>query len=184
MYSDTFVILLSAKSSTEDEMQGYKAGADFYIKKPFDSDALIKQLENVFATLQQRRKQFIADLLSPQDESGEIHSKDKFLQRAIQIIEDHLMDENFKIDEFASEMNLSKTILHRKFKLIVGETPNNFIRNVRLKKASKMLRETELSVSEVAYLSGFNQVHYFIKCFKEVYQVTPKNYRLQNNKKS
>lgn len=184
LYSDTFVILLSAKSSTEDEMQGYKAGADFYIKKPFDSDTLIKQLENVFATLQQRRKQFIADLLSPQDESGEIHSKDKFLQRAIQIIEDHLMDENFKIDEFASEMNLSKTVLHRKFKLIVGETPNNFIRNVRLKKASKMLGETELSVSEVAYLSGFNQVHYFIKCFKEVYQVTPKNYRLQNNKKS
>lgn len=178
--SDTFVILFSAKSSTEDEMQGYKAGADFYIRKPFDPDALIKQLENVFATLQQRKKQIIADLFSPQNESGEIDVKDHFLQRAIQVIEDHLMDENFKIDEFAAEMNLSKTVLHRKFKLIVGETPNNFIRNVRLKKAARMLKETDLSVSEVAYLSGFNQAHYFIKCFKEVYQLTPKNYRLQN----
>ncbi len=183
MYSDIFVILLSAKASTEDEIQGYKAGADFYIKKPFDADTLINQMVNVYATRQQHRKQIIADLLSPQNENSQLQPKDNFLQRAIRVIEEHLMDENFKLDEFASEMNLSKTVLYRKFKLIIGETPNIFIRNIRLKKAANMLKETELSVSEIAYLSGFNQAHYFIKCFKDLYKTTPKNFRMQNKSK-
>ena len=178
LYSDIFVILLSAKSSTEDEMLGYKAGADFYIKKPFEPDVLIKQLTNVYSTRQQRRKQIITDLLSPQNNNNESQPKNDFLQRAIKIIEEHLMDDDFKIDDFASEMNLSKTVLHRKFKLIIGETPNIFIRNVRLRKAANMLKETELSISEIAYMTGFSQAHYFIKCFKEVYRDTPKNFRI------
>lgn len=180
MYSEVFVILLSARSSSEDEMQGYKAGADFYIKKPFDPEILIKQMVNVYATRQQRRKQIITDLLSPQNDSAKSHSKDDFLGKAVKIIEEHLMDENFKIDEFAAEMNLSKTVLHRKFKLIVGETPNIFIRNIRLHKAANMLKETDLSISEIGYLAGFSQAHYFIKCFKELYQDTPKNFRVKN----
>jgi len=183
MYSDIFVILLSAKSSSEDEMQGYKAGADFYLKKPFDPDILIRQMVNVHATRQQRRKQIISDLLSPQkDQSENTQPKDDFLNKAIKIIEEHLMDENFKIDEFASEMNLSKTVLHQKFKLMIGETPNIFIRSIRLRKAANMLKETDLSVSEIAYLTGFNQAHYFIKCFKELYQDTPKNFRMNKSK--
>ncbi|SHE99499.1 Signal transduction histidine kinase [Dysgonomonas macrotermitis] len=180
MYSEVFVILLSARSSSEDEMQGYKAGADFYIKKPFDPEILIKQMVNVYATRQQRRKQIITDLLSPQNDSAKSHPKDDFLGKAVKIIEEHIMDENFKIDEFAAEMNLSKTVLHRKFKLIVGETPNIFIRNIRLHKAANMLKETDLSISEIGYLTGFSQAHYFIKCFKELYQYTPKNFRVKN----
>ena len=181
MYSDIFVILLSAKSSSEDEMQGYKSGADFYVRKPFDPEILIKQMVNVYATRQQRRKQIITDLLSPQSDNAGIQPKDDFLQRAIRIIEEHLMDENFKIDEFAAEMHLSKTVLHREFKLMIGETPNIFIRNIRLRKAANMLKETDLSISEIAYLTGFSQAHYFIKCFKELYQDTPKNFRKSNN---
>jgi Signal transduction histidine kinase len=180
MYSDIFVILLSAKSSSEDEVLGYKAGADFYLKKPFDPDILINQMKNVYATRQQRRKQIISDLLSPQEENTELHPKNDFLNKAIKIIEEHIMDEDFKIDEFAAEMNLSKTILHRKFKLMIGETPNVFIRNIRLRKASNMLKTTNLSISEIAYMTGFSQAHYFIKCFKELYQDTPKNFRMRN----
>lgn len=180
MYSDIFVILLSAKSSAEDERKGYKAGADFYVKKPFDPDILINQMVNVYATRQQRKKQIISDILSPQSDNADYSPKDEFLHKAIKIIEEHLMDENFKIDEFASEMNLSKTVLHRKFKLMVGETPNIFIRNIRLRKAANMLKETDLSISEIAYMTGFSQSHYFIKCFKELYKDTPKNFRINN----
>ena len=181
LFSDIFVILLSAKSSTEDEMLGYKAGADFYIKKPFEPDVLIKQLTNVYSTRQQRRKQIITDFLSPQGSTHDLQPKDDFLHKAIKIIEEHLMDDNFRIDDFASEMNLSKTVLHRKFKLIIGETPNIFIRNVRLRKAANMLKETELSISEIAYMTGFSQAHYFIKCFREVYKDTPKNFRISES---
>lgn len=180
MYSDIFIILLSAKSSSEDEISGYKAGADFYLKKPFDPDILINHMRNVFATRQQRRKQIISDLLSPQDKGEEFHPKNDFLNKSIKIVEEHLMDEDFKIDEFAAEMNLSKPVLHRKFKLMVGETPNIFIRNIRLRKAANMLKTTDLSISEVAYMTGFSQAHYFIKCFRELYQDTPKNFRMNN----
>lgn len=180
MYSDIFVILLSAKSASEDEILGYKAGADFYLKKPFDPDILINQMKNVYATRQKRRKQIISDLLSPQDKNAEFHPKNDFLNKAIKIIEEHIMDEDFKIDEFAAEMNLSKTVLHRKFKLMIGETPNVFIRNIRLRKAANMLKTTDLSISEIAYTTGFSQAHYFIKCFKELYQDTPKNFRMHN----
>lgn len=180
MYSDIFVILLSAKSSLEDEILGYKAGADFYLKKPFDPDILINQMKNVYATRQQRRKQIISDLLLPQEENTGFHPKNDFLNKAIKIIEEHIMDEDFKIDEFAAEMNLSKTILHRKFKLMIGETPNVFIRNIRLRKAANMLKTTNLSISEIAYMTGFSQAHYFIKCFKELYQDTPKSFRIHS----
>ncbi len=180
LLSDIFVVLLSAKSSTEDELQGYKAGADFYMKKPFDSDVLIKQVLNVYLTRQQRKKQIINELLSssPQDKIDSL-PKDDFLGKAAKVIEEHLMDENFRIEEFATEMNLSKTVLHRKFKVIVGETPTIFIRNVRLHKAAELLKNSELSVAEIAYLTGFSQSHYFIKCFKELFNDTPKNYRKQ-----
>jgi len=179
--SDIFVVLLSAKTSTEDELHGYKAGADFYMKKPFDSDILIKQILNVYHTRQQRKKQIINDLLSSSNQgNGNFISKDEFLGKAIKVVERHIMDENFKIEEFASEMNVSKTVLHRKFKSILGETPNTFIRNFRLFKAANLLKTGDLTVAEIAFLTGFSQSHYFIKCFKELFHDTPKNYRKQH----
>jgi signal transduction histidine kinase/ligand-binding sensor domain-containing protein/DNA-binding response OmpR family regulator len=178
LLSDIFVVLLSAKSSTEDELQGYKAGADFYIKKPFDSQILMNQVLNVYTTRQQRRKQIMHEFLSsPAQQEIENAPKNDFFSRAVKIIEEHLMDENFKIDEFAFKMNVSKTVLHRKFKVIIGETPNVFIRDVRIRKAADMLKNTDLTVAEIAYLTGFSQSHYFIKCFKEMFGDTPKSFR-------
>ncbi|MDR2057719.1 MAG: response regulator [Dysgonamonadaceae bacterium] len=178
LLSDIFVVLLSAKSSTEDKLQGYKAGADFYVQKPFDSQILINQVLNIYTTRQQRRKQIMYEFLSfPDPGKTENTPKNDFFGRAVKIIEDHLMDENFKMDEFAAEMAVSKTILHRKFKVIIGETPNIFIRNVRIRKAAGMLKNTDLTVAEIAYLTGFSQSHYFIKCFKEIYGTTPKSFR-------
>ena len=95
----------------------------------------------------------------------------------MKVIEEHLMYSDFKIDEFADEMNISKTVLHRKFKTLVGQTPNQFIRTIRLRKAVYLLNTTDLTIAEIAYLTGFNQSHYFIKCFREIYQDTPKNFR-------
>ncbi len=183
LYSDIFVVLLSAKSSPEDELIGYKAGADFYIGKPFDCECFIKQILNIYNTRIQRRKQILKSIFSRSDEAKPATPKDDFLNKAIQIIEKHIMDEDFKIDEFASEMHVSKTVLHRKFKLLIGETPNAFIRHVRLHKAADLLVNSNLTVAEIAYLTGFNQSHYFIKCFREEYNETPKNYRVQKCKR-
>ncbi len=178
-YADIFVILLTARTSTDDELQGYKAGADIYIKKPFDSEVLLNQIINIQNTRKKRKSQLLSRLVSKEDYEIEFDPKETFLQRSMQVIEEHLMDPDFKIDEFASEMNMSKTVLHRKFRLSVGQTPNQFIRLVRLRKSVNLLRNTDHSIAEIAYLTGFNQSHYFIKCFREVYHETPKSFRLR-----
>ena len=184
LYADIFVILLTAKSSTDDELQGYKAGADIYLKKPFDSAALINQMLNICQTRQKRKAQLISKLISPDSNEIEFDPKEQFLQQSMKVIEEHLMDSDFKIDEFAEEMNTSKTVLHRKFKTLVGQTPNQFIRTIRLRKAVYLLNTTDLTIAEIAYSTGFNQSHYFIKCFREIYQDTPKNFRQKQHPRS
>lgn len=184
LYADIFVVLLTALSSSEDERKGYKAGADIYLKKPFDSETLLNQIVNISNTRLRRRQQLLHQLASPSNNEIELNSKDEFLRRAMKVVEEHLMDADFKIDEFASEMNLSKTVLHRKFKVVTGQTPNQFIRLVRLRNAAGMLLNSDLTIAEIAYLTGFNQSHYFIKCFKEVYNETPNNYKKLRMKNS
>lgn len=182
LYSDVFVVLLSAKSSPEDELKGFKVGADFYVAKPFDGERFTKQIINIYATRIHRRKQILKSMFNQKNDSDHHTAKDDFLSKAIIIIEKHIMDENFKIDKFAAEMNVSKTVLHRKFNMLIGETPNVFIRHVKLHKAADLLINSNLNVAEIAYLTGFNQSHYFIKCFKEVYNDTPGNFRQQKSK--
>lgn len=181
LLSDIFFVILSAKSSPEDEVAGYEAGADLYLKKPFDPDMLISQMKNLYNTRLQRRKQIIASMLEP--ESDKPSETNNFIERALEVMEEHIMDENFRLEEFAAAMGISKTVLNRKFKTLVGETPNTFIRNVRLRKAAIMLKTTDYSISEIAYMTGFAQAHYFIKRFKELYNETPGTYRQRETNK-
>lgn len=180
LYADIFVILLTAKTLGEDETHGYEAGADVYMKKPFDPDMLIHQLKNVYATLQQRRARIVSEMAVEKDIPQSINAKDAFLTQSYLVIAEHIDDDKFGVDDFSAAMGLSKAVLHRKFKLLLNETPNSFIRTVRLKKAAQLLTETTLSISEIAYMVGFSQAHYFIKCFKDMYGDTPKLYRINN----
>lgn len=179
LFADIFVVILTAKSSSEDELRGYKEGVDIYIKKPFDSDALVNQIININQTRQKRKALLLGKLISPDTNDIDFDPKNQFLQQSMKVIEAHFMDAEFKIEEFAEEMNVSKTVLHRKFRALVGQTPNQFIRTIRLRKAASLLLNSDLTIAEIAYLTGFNQSHYFIKCFHEVYDETPKNFRQQ-----
>lgn len=177
LYADIFVVLLTAKVSSEDELKGYKEGADIYIRKPFDTAALINQIFNILNTRQKRKEQLLKNLMANNHNPIEFNSKEVFLQQAMKVIEENLDKADFNMEEFAIAMNISKTVLHKKFKMLIGQTPNQFIRAIRIRKASELLISTDLSIAEIAYLTGFNQAHYFIKCFKEVYNETPKNFR-------
>ncbi len=176
-FSDIFVVILSAKATTDDELAGYRHGADIYLKKPIDTEALLNQMINIHKTRLKRKTQLYSELISKTHSEIEFDSKENFLKMSIDVIEKHLMDADFNLDDFASELNVSKSVLHRKFKLLVGQTPNQFMRLVRLRNAVEQLEKTDLSISEIAYTTGFSQAHYFIKCFREVYNDTPKNYR-------
>lgn len=180
LLSDTFFVLLTAKNSSEDEILSYKEGVDVFIKKPIDAELLTKQMTNIASTRLKRRKQIMHTLLLQKGELSETKPKDSFIREVMRIVEENMVNPNFKLDDLAEQMLLSKTVLHRKFKDILDETPNQFIRNLRLKKAERLLINSDLTISEIAYLTGFNHSHYFIKCFKEVYEETPKNYKLRH----
>jgi signal transduction histidine kinase/ligand-binding sensor domain-containing protein/AraC-like DNA-binding protein len=179
--SDIFFILITAKNSPDTEISSYKEGVDIFIKKPFDIDVLIKQISNILSTRLKQKNQIIHRFLVHPDDSPKLGSKDIFVKNVMRIVEEKLADSDFKLEDFAGEMNLSLTVLHRKFRVLLGETPNQFIRTVRLKKAGQLLLTSDLTIAEVGYMTGFKQPHYFIKCFKDTFKETPKNYRLKAN---
>ena len=102
----------------------------------------------------------------------------EMLDRAMKIIDKHYMNSDFSVDVFAREMGLSRTSLFTKWKTLTGQTPNEFIMRIRLRKAAKMLREKpHMSIAEISYSNGFSSPRYFCKCFKDRYQQQPSTYR-------
>ena len=169
------VILLTALSSSENLIAGLDKGADAYLTKPFDENVLVRQIENI---LEQRRrihenfsKQFVSN------KTFEVGSLDNFfLNRVKTVVEKNLLNENFSIESLAEELMISRSQLHRKIKSLSGETTTDFVNLTRLKKAVELIKKENYLFNEVAYHVGFNSQSYFNKCFKKVYNMTPKEY--------
>lgn len=171
------VILLTAKNSTEDRIECYNAGADGYISKPFELKVLNARINNFITNKKVKQKEFqtneVIDITSLEYPSID----QEFLKKSVEIIEKYLADSEFNINIFADEMFLSKSTLYRKIKMITGMSPIEFIRNIRLKHACQILKNQSISISEVAYLVGFSDPNYFSQCFKNEFNITPKDYR-------
>lgn len=172
------VVLLTARTAIEQNLEGLRIGADDYITKPFHTSLLIARCNNLVNSrllLQERyNRQPQAD---PQMLATNPLDKE-LLDRAISIIEAHLADAEFNVNVFAREMGIARTNLFTKLKAVTGQTPNDFILSVRLKKAAWMLRNhAEWNVTEIADKTGFSTARYFAKCFKEIYHVSPMAYR-------
>ncbi|WP_320019615.1 two-component regulator propeller domain-containing protein [Labilibaculum manganireducens] len=171
------IILLTAKNSIDDRIECYNAGANAYISKPFEINVLQARIQNF--TLQKKQQQ--QDFKSNQEiniSSLDYPSMDEqFLKNAILIIEKNLTETEFDINSFAGQLNLSKSTLYRKIKTITGLSPIEFIRNIKLKHASKMLKSGHISISEVAYSVGFSDPKYFASCFKAEFNITPSEFQ-------
>lgn len=180
------VILLTAKSSIEDQIKGIEYGADDYITKPFNAmylktkiAALVKQrqllhqhyLSNPNVDIQHR----FADEWKPSTPKI-THYDDEFITSVIQDIEQNIQNTDFKIDDLASAMNMSRPVFYRKIKAIVGLSPIDFVKKIRIKRAAQLLETGQFSVAEVAYQSGFTTSQYLSKVFKETMGCSPKEY--------
>jgi signal transduction histidine kinase/ligand-binding sensor domain-containing protein/DNA-binding response OmpR family regulator len=175
------VVLLTARTAVEYTIEGFRTGADDYLTKPFDTRLLIARCNN----LVNNRKQLQAKFSKQADADVNIIATNsidqKFLTRAIELVERTLDKSNFDVNEFASEMMMGRTAFFQKLKGITGQTPNEFITNIRLKKSLKLIIEKpELSITDVGYELGFSSPSYFTKCFREVFGVTPAKYRKDN----
>lgn len=172
------VVLLTARTAVEQNIEGLRIGADDYITKPFNTNLLIVRCNNLVNSrilLQEKfskQPQAAVQMLATNPIDKDI------LDRAMNIIEQHLDDTEFNVNSFAREMGMARTNLFAKLKAITGQTPNDFILTIRLKKGALMLRNNpELNVTEISERIGFSSSRYFAKCFKDVYNVSPLAYR-------
>lgn len=171
------VVLLTAKSAQENRDEGYTAGADAYLTKPFNLSALHARIKNLLKTKERAANDFKKQLAFEIQDLHYTDMDEKYLQDAIDCVNRNLSDPDFDVPQFTSEMATSRTTLHRKLKSLTGLNATGFVRNVRLKAACKIMDENKtIRISELAYTVGFNDPKYFSICFKKEFGMLPTEY--------
>jgi len=178
------VILLTALTSVESKIEGLETGADDFLSKPFDTTELQVRVKNLIDQRRKLTEKFIknASRLGLSEilnlpESGMASIDEKFLQRSVEVIQHHISNPDFNVDNLADNMNMSRPQFYRKLHALTGLSPNGFIRYNRLQKAAQLLSHHAANVAEIAYDVGFNNPSYFSKCFKEQFGVLPSEYK-------
>lgn len=178
------VILLTAKSRDEDQLEGLATGANAYIVKPFNLDILRRTIVNLIHTHQMLQLKYARnDQLEELVEDIKMKSPDdKLLEKVMSVINKNLGNSDLSVDRIADEVGISRVHLHRKMKELTGQTPHDFIRNIRLKKAATLLSSGDMNVSEVMYACGFSNAASFSTVFKKLYGVSPREYMNEHQK--
>jgi YesN/AraC family two-component response regulator len=178
------VILLTAKSTQNDQVTGLETGADVYLTKPFSTKILQLTVRNTLTSREKLRQQFASQLqtLQPAAPSADLsvnvsNSIDKeFLQKLTALVHEHMDNEAFGVDMLSRKLGMSAPILYKKINALTGLSVNDFVKSLRLKKAAELLREGEMTVYEVAYAVGYNDRKYFSREFKKQFGQTPSEY--------
>jgi signal transduction histidine kinase/ligand-binding sensor domain-containing protein/DNA-binding response OmpR family regulator len=170
------VILLTALSDTSKRISGLKTGANAYLTKPFDNNLLKAQIINLLDAQKRMQKTFIESQEKWEEDSNLMPTDKRLMEKAIAVVEKHLLDENFSVEQLADELSMSRSSLHRKMRALTNQSATEFIRYVRLKKAIKLMKEGSYNIDEVGYAVGFNSHSYFTQCFKKQFDKTPSAY--------
>ena len=173
------VVLLTAKTSDEAHLEGLKSTADTYLTKPFNNEIVKETVNQLIAERKKLHQRYSQELvLRPVDIV--INSVDeKFIEKLQVILDKELSNSEFSSEDFASAVGMSRMQLHRKLKSLLGVSSTEFLRNERLKVAAELIKKGNGNISEIAYTVGFNDLSYFSKCFKEIYQCTPSEYNIK-----
>ena len=180
------VVLLTAKSREEDQLEGLEMGADAYIVKPFNMDILRRTIDNLIHSHHTLQLKFGRnDQLEELVDDIKVKSPDeKLLERVMQAINHNLNNADLSVDKIADEVGISRVHLHRKMKELTGQTPHDFIRNIRMKKAASLLASADMNVSEVMYACGFSNAASFSTVFKKMYGMSPREYMNEHAEKT
>ena len=172
------VILLTARSREEDRLEGLETGADAYIVKPFNMDILRRTIHNMLDSRRLLRMKYErTDGLEEQMEEIRLKSPDeKLLDKIMECVRKNLTNSDLNIDMISDEVGISRVHLHRKMKELTGQTPHDFIRSIRLKKAAQLLTERGMNVTEVMYACGFANSASFSTIFRKYYGMSPRDY--------
>lgn len=182
------IVLLTAKSTIESKLAGMKFGADDYITKPFSATFLKARIFNLLeqrkklqalycaslqpsiqAQIEQQTELPTAPKLSPNDQ--------KFMDTILSFINKHLDNGDLMVEDIAKEANMSRSVFFKKLKTLTGLSPIEFLKDIRIKNAAELIKKNEYNMAQIAYMVGFNDSHYFSKCFKQQYGITPTEYK-------
>jgi signal transduction histidine kinase/DNA-binding response OmpR family regulator len=178
------VVMLTARATLEDRLEGLELGADDYLIKPFNRTELELRVQNLLKQrdmLRQKYGQQIAETPKNGQKSALNTVDDRFLNNAIRMIEERMGDSTFSTEELSSILNMSRSNLHRKLKAVTGQSTTEFIRSIRIYRAAELLKQPGVTVSEVAYQVGFESASYFSRAFREQMGTSPSDWITSDN---
>ncbi|WP_275976845.1 response regulator transcription factor [Dyadobacter fanqingshengii] len=168
--------LLTASTSQESRLKGIEGGADDYISKPFDKALLVARVDAILKSRNDLQRYFYNEITLQANDFKISSEYKEFLKECIRVVENHLTDPDFSIKVLAAEIGMSHSTLYNRIKSISGQSTNSFIRFIRLRRAAQILITTDITISEVAYQVGINDIKYFREQFHKLFEMKPSEY--------
>lgn len=184
------IILLTAKTDMETQLCGVEQGADDYITKPFSAMFLKAKVDNMLARRSRLQQMYRANLMNEPDlgdeamaeSKSEMSEQDrKFMDKLVELMEKNMENGNLLVDDLVKELTISRSVFFKKLKSLTGLAPVEFIKEMRVKRAAKLIEVGRYSMTQITYMVGFNDSRYFSKCFKQHYGMTPTEYKEANS---
>lgn len=178
------VVLLTAKASHTSQRRGFETGADYFISKPFDINELELRLNNLLKLRNGLKDQVLNNKTINLNPKNILISNadDKFVKEVVALIEENIADPSYNVNDLCTGLGMSRIQLYRKLKKMVGQSANELIRSIKLKRAAQLLKQQKLTIAEITYQVGFNDLQYFRKCFKKHFGMNPSEYASQDHK--
>ena len=174
------IILLTAQLSDETKIDSYKVGADSFIAKPFSFEVLLTRVETLIEQQEKRKNNFHKAIEITPSSITTTSLDEELIKKTLLAVEKNMDNSEYSVDDLSEEIAISRRHLSRKLQAIIGLSPSEFIRSVRLKRAAQLLKESQYNISEIAYMVGFSTFKYFNLNFKEKFGLTPTQYRKEN----
>lgn len=176
------VILLTARSAEEVQMEGYITGASDFITKPFNFEILLSRINNLLVQQENMKKTYRKQLEVVPGSVNVVPPDETLMAKALEVIREHLDDPDFSVEHMSKALHMSRAALYKKISTITGQTPVELIRTLRMQHAAQLLVKSGQTVAEIAYAVGFNNTKYFVKYFKEAFHMLPTEYRATKKK--
>jgi YesN/AraC family two-component response regulator len=171
------VVMLTAKASLENKIEGLQQGADEYLIKPFEKSELLARIKNLIEIRKSLQENFKGNLWSRPAAEKKANLNDAFLHSVKEITEKNLDNSFFGVEDLAKEIGMSRSQVHRKLRALTNKSATQYIKNYRLYRAAELLESTTDTISEIAYQVGFSSQTYFSSSFRELHAKTPSEYR-------
>jgi len=172
------VIMLTSKADVANRLEGLERGADAFLAKPFDMEELHMVINNLIQSrLRLKGKYSGAQRQAERLEQLEVKGNDEqLMERIMKVMNKNIGDSDFNVEVLCHEVGISRTQLHRKMREMTGLSTSEFIRNIRLEQAARLLKEQKVNVTQVAYIVGFSNLAHFSTVFRKHFGVSPSEY--------